>query len=93
MSTKLLLKGIGIAGIGLFRLIYVLLLIISSIMVAGLISIKLGLTGYYWWFASIVIFGLLMKIFMYNTSEENYEQLVDNYNKEVEEEEKNVEMW
>lgn len=74
------LVGTGIVGLGIFIIIWYIVKLISCIMIAGLISIKLGLSGYYWWFSSIIIYCVLGKIIFFGNSSRGYRELVKRYN-------------
>lgn len=76
-------KGIGLIGLGTFTIIWYILKIISCIMIAGLISTRIGLNNYYWWFSSIIIFSILLKIVFMGNNIDNYIQLVDDYKKDT----------
>ena len=78
-NIKLVLEGLGIVSLGFFSIVWYIVKLVSSIMVAGLISIKLGLTGYYWWFGSIISFCLINKIIFWGNSTSTYKELVDKY--------------
>lgn len=85
MSLKLALEGIGLVGLGIFTILWHVIKLISCIMIAGLISLKLGLTSYFWWFGTIIIFTILTKIVFYGNNTSSYKELVDNYNEKIEE--------
>ncbi|MBS7258328.1 MAG: hypothetical protein KIG63_07770 [Methanobrevibacter sp.] len=70
----------GIVGLGIFIIIWYIVKLISCIMIAGLISIRLGLSGYYWWFSSIIICCVLGKIIFFGNSSGGYSELVKRYN-------------
>lgn len=67
----------GIVGLGI---IWYIVKVISCVMIAGLISIKLGLSGYYWWFSSIIIYCVLGKIIFFRNNSKGYGELVKRYN-------------
>lgn len=80
---KEILEGISLLGLGIILLIWIILKFIACIMIAGLISTLIcHLTGYYWWFSSIIIFSILIKIVFYNNDFKVYQDLVYDYNKE-----------
>lgn len=82
-DKKLIIKGLGILLLGIFSVIWTIVVFISSIVISTLISVKLGLTGYYWWFGSIIIFCLLNKIIYFNNDGlSNYSELVERYKNE-----------
>ena len=87
----LTLEGIGLVIYGFANLIWVLAKLISCIAVAGYISIRLGLSGYLWWFSSIVIFCILSKIVFYKNSNKLYNKWVENYSDKCEELKEDVE--
>lgn len=84
-GIKLALEGIGLVLLGFVNIAWSLTKIISAIMVAGYISIKLGLNGYIWWFSSIVIFCILTKILLYGNGKNTYNELVENYSSKTKE--------
>lgn len=74
-----MLKIIGILSIGIFGIIWSLIKLVSCVMIAGYISNYLGLDNYYWWFSSIILFSILVKLVFHGNSNEFYENLVDDY--------------
>lgn len=48
-------------------------------MIAGLISTKIGLNSYYWWFSSIIIFSILLKLVFTGNNLDTYTMLVKDY--------------
>ena len=55
-------------------------------MIACLISFKIGLTSYYWWFGTVLIISVLSKIVFYGNDASSYEELVENYKTKSDEE-------
>ena len=70
-----LIKGLSVIGIGVFTLLWVILKIISCIFIAGYISTRLGLIGYYWWFSSILTFCILIRICVNGDVGKDYSKL------------------
>ena len=87
----LALEGIGLVIYGFANLVWFLVKLISCIVVAGYISIRLGLSGDLWWFSSIVIFCILCKLVFYGNSNKTYSGLVEKYNNKCEEIKEDVE--
>ena len=86
-NVSLILEGLGIAVIGVFTILWFIIVLISCVMMAGLISVKLGFSGYYWWFSSIVVFSLLWRILFYGKqTSSDYGELVDKYKDKCEDE-------
>ena len=83
-ELKLALEGIGLVILGFANVVWALIKLISCIAVAGYISIRLGLYGYFWWFTSIVIFCILCKLVFYGNSNKTYSGLVEKYNNKCE---------
>lgn len=84
-SIGLALEGLGILGLTLFSLIWYLIKIISIIMITGLISTRLGLSGYYWWYSYILIFCVLMRIIFYGNKDTTLNGMMKNYSEKVRE--------
>lgn len=84
---KQMLQGLGIAILGFLMIIWYLIKIISCILIASFISVKFGLTGYYWLASSVIIFALLVKILFIGNHQfsEYYSGLVNNFNDSVSE--------
>lgn len=88
MDWKLTLAGFGLFGWGIFSILWWIIKLISCIIIATLISTRLGLTSYYWWCGSIILFSVLCKIVFAGNSSSSYEEMSEKYQKKVEEKEK-----
>lgn len=78
-NIKLAFEGLGLVLLGVFNVFWYFIKLISSVIIAGLISVKLGLSGYYWWFSSILLFCVINKIIFFGNSTNSYNELVDKY--------------
>lgn len=77
--SKEILLETGLVGFGIFIIIWYFVKLISCMMIAGLISMELGLSGYYWWFNSIIIYCILGKIVFLGNSSNSYKKLLEEY--------------
>ena len=85
------LYGVGLASLGIFSVFWWILKIISCILIAGLISYKIcSLTGWYWWFSSIILFCILKSLVFFDTDIKPYNDLVDKYKKSVSDDEEEI---
>lgn len=86
-NLKLALSGMGLVAIGMFGIVWYIVKLISCIMIATLISSKLGLGGHYWWFSSVIIFCILGRfVYLFKENSSNtYSDLVEKYNDKVKE--------
>lgn len=86
-ELKLILIGLGLGGLGIFTIIWYIVKVISCIMIAGLISTSIfHLTGYYWWFSSIIIYCILGKILFLGNDGNKFKEWNDKYQEMVNEE-------
>lgn len=86
-----ILYGIGIASLGIATIFWWILKLVSCIFIAGLISYSVcGLTGWYWWFSSIILFCILKNLVFFNTDVKPYNSLVDKYKGFVSDDEEDV---
>ena len=71
-------KLVGVLGIGIFSLVWLIVKIVACVYVSGYISSTyLNLNGSIWWFTSIVIFSILLRCVVRRDSGEEYNKLVD----------------
>lgn len=88
---KLVLIGFGLVGIGIFSVIWNIVKVISCIMIAGLISTSIfHLTGYYWWFSSIIIYCIIRKILFLGNTSKTYQEWIEKYQKMTSEEKEDI---
>lgn len=87
-GLRILLEGIGILLLGYLVILWQIIVMVSCVIVAVLISNQLGLSGIYWWAVTVIVFTILNKILYYKNDSSNlYEDIVENYKEKYVEEE------
>ena len=80
---SLVWKGYCLLVVGVVTLVWWIVKVLVSLIVAFTISGYYNLTGLVWWSSTIIIFTVLCKILFYGNSINYYQGLVEDFRKEV----------